>query len=370
MVLTTYHLIKSERKSTPISIALLMVFPAVGLGKWIYAQTILRDENPVFSEKWYMWKYMIKVNWGYFGLIAFLPLLFLLLMFFGVAVGELVNFGSSNMDAFSDIDAMLEVGIAMLLLFACITLTFLLIIPYLVLIHLPKTQMRALERQHFLAQQMAGSQSPSKPTRPISLLTDIHVYALSCIQEFNAIPSNRKKQLEKVAFYVKSKFTKGESVNLTFIGAENSRVSQLTQIWAAVAAGFYGIKNVQTYSGGMEETAFNKRAVAAIKRAGFLVDGTLGTNPRYSIRFSEETGSLDCYSKKLDTSANPQKGFIAILISSKADEKQPLLLESEFRINLFYDTPKIADRTEAEIATYDNHCKQIATEMLYLFSKV
>ena len=374
IVLTIIQLIKSEGKAKPLSIVLLLLFPAVGLGKWIYGQTIAKNEQPTFPEKWFMWKYMIKVNWGYFWLIAILPIVFMVLMFFGVAVGGLVNLDSQNLDAFSGMGALLEAGITMLVLFGSITMAFLLIIPYLILIHLPKTQMRSVERQRFLAQQQSQVSTAPKPTqpvaKPISLLQDIHAYVLNSLSEFKQIPSSRKKELEEAAAYIKNKVVNGESVNLTFICTHNSRRSQFGQIWAAVAAAFYGIKNIQTFSGGTEETAFNKRAVQTIKRIGFKVDGTVGTNPRYSVRFSDEAGALDCYSKTFDNVANPQKGFAAIMTCSDADKNCPIILGAEFRTNLTYQDPKISDRTELETATYDERCRQIATEMLYLFSKV
>ena len=358
----------------PLNIALLLVFPAVGLGKWIYSRTIEANKPTMFPENWFMWKYMIKVNWGYFGLITILPFIFLILMFFGVAVGGLFNLNSSNMDAFSGMAGLLEAGIVMLLLFGSITAVFLLLIPYLLLIQLPKSQMRSIERQQLYAQQKAQMSPTPKPTprvdKPISLLQDIHIYVLSCVREFKPIPSERKKELEEVASYIKQKLERGEAINITFICTHNSRRSQFGQIWAAVAAGFYGIKNVHTYSGGTEETAFSKRAVDAIRRAGFVIDGTVGTNPRYSVRFSEETGALDCFSKKFNHSANPQKGFAAIMTCSDADENCPIVIGSEFRARITYEDPKIADRTELETATYDERCKQVATEMLYLFSKV
>ena len=374
IVLTVIQLIKSEGKGELLSIVLLLLFPAVGLGKWIYGQAIARNEQQTFPEKWFLWKYMIKVNWGYFWLIAILPIIFIMLMFFGVAVGGLVNLDSQNVDAFSGIGALLETGFTMLVLFGSITIAFLLVIPYLLLIHLPKTQMRSVERRHFLAQQQAQVNTTPKPTqpvaKPISLLRDIHAYVLNCLSEFKEIPSSRKKELEEVAAYIKNKVANGESVNLTFICTHNSRRSQFGQIWATVAAAFYGIKNIQTFSGGTEETAFNKRAVEAIKRIGFKVDGTVGTNPRYSVRFSDEAGALDCYSKTFDNVANPQKGFAAIMTCSDADKNCPILLGAEFRTNLTYQDPKISDRTELETVTYDERCRQIATEMLYLFSKV
>ncbi|MBP9150929.1 MAG: protein-tyrosine-phosphatase [Flavobacteriales bacterium] len=202
------------------------------------------------------------------------------------------------------------------------------------------------------------------------MLRDIHIYVLSLVSEFKTIPSARRKELEEVATYIKDKIAKGETVNLIFICTHNSRRSQFGQVWAATAAAYYGVRNVNIFSGGTEETAFNKRAVDAIKRVGFKVDGTVSTNPRYSVRFSDETGALDCFSKTFDHAANPQKGFAAIMTCSDADENCPIILGAEYRARITYEDPKISDLTESEIATYDERCAQIATEMLYLFSKV
>ena len=374
IILLIVQLVKTNGNMKPLSIAWLTLFPAVGLGKWIYTKSIESGQPTQFPEKWFIYNYMIKVNWGYLAIIAAAPLFFMVLMFFGVAVGGIIDFGSNNLDSFSGIGSLLEAGIVMLLLFGSIIMVFLLAIPYLILIHVPKTQMRTIERQQLFAQAKSRVESAPKPTqptlKPISLLRDIHIYVLSLVSEFKAIPSDRKKELQGVSTYIKDKVAKGETVNLIFICTHNSRRSQFGQIWAATAAAFYGVRNVQMFSGGTEETAFNKRAVDAIKRAGFKVEGTVGTNPRYSVRFSDETGALDCFSKTFDHSANPQKGFAAIMTCSDADENCPIVLGAEFRARITYEDPKISDLTESESSTYDERCKQIATEMLYLFSKV
>jgi|GEM_PF-89381 len=374
IVLAIVHLVKTNGNMKPLRIAWLILFPAVGLGKWIYARSTEAGHSTLFPEKWFIYNYMIKVNWGYLAIIAAAPVFFMVLMFFGVAVGGIFEMSSNNFDSYSGIGALLEAGIVMLLLFGSIIMVFLLAIPYLILIHLPKTQMRTIERQQLFAQQksqMESSPKPAQPSlKPISLLRDIHIYVLTLVSAFKTIPSSRRKELEEVSNYINGKIAEGETVNLIFICTHNSRRSQFGQIWAATAAAFYGVRNVNTFSGGTEETNFSKKAVDAIKRAGFKVDGTVGTNPRYSVRFSDETGALDCFSKTFDHSANPQKGFAAIMTCSDADENCPIILGAEYRTTLTYEDPRISDLTESETATYDERCAQIATEMLYLFSKV
>lgn len=55
---------------------------------------------------------------------------------------------------------------------------------------------------------------------------------------------------------------------------------------------------------------------------------------------------------------------------SRADESCPVVMVADLRVGIPYDDPKAADGTPEESARYDERCKQIATEMLYLFSRV
>jgi hypothetical protein len=53
----------------------LLLFPAMGLGKWRFQQKNRAGEETEFPEKWFMYKYMIKVNWCYIitiGAICFI----------------------------------------------------------------------------------------------------------------------------------------------------------------------------------------------------------------------------------------------------------------------------------------------------------
>ena len=53
-----------------------------------------------------------------------------------------------------------------------------------------------------------------------------------------------------------------------------------------------------------------------------------------------------------------------------ADAACPVVLGDALRVPIRYEDPKVADGTPQEAAVYDERCLQIATEMLYLFSRV
>jgi len=195
-------------------------------------------------------------------------------------------------------------------------------------------------------------------------------YVAGVVSRLNAIPATRKRDLERLAEFVRERHSAGEIARLTFICTHNSRRSHLAQLWAATAAAYYGVEGVATYSGGTEATAFEPRAVAAIERAGFTVECPGGDNPRYQVKYSPNASAMTCFSKKYDDPPNPREAFAAVMTCSQADEACPLVRGATFRIPIQYDDPKAADGTPEEAATYDDRCLQIATEMFYVLSRV
>ena len=185
----------------------------------------------------------------------------------------------------------------------------------------------------------------------------------------SGIPSvqpHRRAVLDKIAAYIRA----GKAAKLVFICTHNSRRSQFAQVWAAVAADYFDLKNVETYSGGTEATVFHPNAVAALHRAGFEIKNPGGENPHYELTFSKNRPALVCFSKTYSDPANPQKNFAAVMVCSDADEGCPVVFGAERRFSLPYADPKIADGRTDERATYDARCLEIAVEMFYLMSQV
>jgi arsenate reductase len=190
------------------------------------------------------------------------------------------------------------------------------------------------------------------------------------LREIDAIPQERRRLLEEVAAFVSSKRHAGKAAELSFICTHNSRRSQMGQLWAAVAAAYFGINEVRTYSGGTESTAFDVRAVGALEKAGFVIENPGGENPHCLVTYDDSGPVMECFSKTYDDPFNPTEGFAAIMTCSEADEACPVVVGAALRTPIRYDDPKVSDGTPSEAATYDVRCLQIATEMLYLFSQV
>lgn len=212
------------------------------------------------------------------------------------------------------------------------------------------------------------------PNKKVVLNESLQTYITSIKKDFAKIPQERKKELDKIALFVQNKVKSGEQAQLTYICTHNSRRSHFGQIWAATAAAYYGISNVKTFSGGTESTAFNERAVAACKKAGFEISKiskiSEDKNPIYEVKYASNAEPLRAFSKKYDDSSNPQNGFCAIMTCSQADQACPNVKGATARVAIPYDDPKAFDGKPEETAKYDERCKQIATETLYVFSKV
>ena len=202
------------------------------------------------------------------------------------------------------------------------------------------------------------------------MYSKIRHYLQEAAAFFSDIPAERRKLLDGLAEKTREEYQLGKTARLTFICTHNSRRSHFGQVWAAVAAQYFGIPNIETYSGGTEVTAFNPRAVAALERVGFEVETTAGENPRYRLYFAENVEPLICFSKKYDDPINPQKNFFAIMTCSEADDNCPFIPGAVYRFPLTYQDPKEADDTPQETERYDERCRQIAIEMLYLMQQL
>jgi len=147
------------------------------------------------------------------------------------------------------------------------------------------------------------------------------------ILQFDSISTERKRVLTTISEYIQQKKSEGLPIQLMYVCTHNSRRSHFGQIWAAVAASYYGVLNVTTFSGGTEATAFNQNAIQALEEIGFQINSKVsGANPVYEVFF--------------------------------------------IRIATTYNDPKVFDGTSQAAEKYKERSLQIALEILYVFSKV
>ena len=196
-------------------------------------------------------------------------------------------------------------------------------------------------------------------------------YLKARLAESDRISKDREKVLERVSAYISERLLSGEPARLTFICTHNARRSQMAQIWAQTAAWFFGIRGIAAFSGGTEVSAFDPRALNAIIRAGFWIDrGTPADNPVYTVYAGNGLTPIPAFSKTYLDPSNPQDGFCAVLTCSAADRECPVIPSADRRVLVPYEDPKSADGTEREAEVYDERCREICREMVWLFARV
>jgi arsenate reductase len=117
-------------------------------------------------------------------------------------------------------------------------------------------------------------------------------------------------------------------------------------------------------------TAFNPRAVSAIRRDGFKLVQKEGNNPVYFVFYSEEEEPIVAFSKVYDDAINAPKDFAAVMTCDHADENCPFIPGAEKRFPLRYEDPKAFDDSSQEEQMYTERSHQIGAELFYLFEKV
>jgi len=190
-------------------------------------------------------------------------------------------------------------------------------------------------------------------------------------KEFDQIPDARKAELTCLAEDIRSRLMKEDPVRIIFICTHNSRRSHMSQLWAQLAAGYYGVKDIHCFSGGTEATAFHPLAVKTMRESGFRIGTQIpGANPVYRVTFPGHPEDNRVFSKKYTDPPNPARDFIAVMTCSDADEACPIVNGAASRHALHYDDPKSFDGKANEMKGYAERSRQIAMEMLFLFSLI
>lgn len=191
----------------------------------------------------------------------------------------------------------------------------------------------------------------------------------SLSKQFETIPSDRKANLERLAEVVQKKKDAHLPISLIFVCTHNSRRSVLGEIWGKVAATYFGIEDVNTYSGGTVATHIHTNTIKCLVVDGFNIHSpdSHAENPVYEIGFGQSLNNTT-FSKTFDHASNPQKDFIAVMTCEDAAENCPYVPGADHRVSLTYDDPKIYDGTFEEWKGYLKRSEQIAKELLYVFS--
>lgn len=186
------------------------------------------------------------------------------------------------------------------------------------------------------------------------------------ISQQGTIEEDRAEELKFLASEILRLHEEKGKARIIFVCTHNSRRSQLSELWLRVAADYFKLRGILTFSGGTEATTFNHRMVDALRRAGFSLTSSKqpSSNPEYEYEGSDT--SLRMFSKKYDDPFNPGDDFIAVMVCTEADQACPIVPGAYSRVSLPYIDPKRSDNSPDEAWTYDQKVIEIGRELLYV----
>ncbi len=125
----------------------LLLFPAIGLGKWKFSQR-LTNESIAFPEKWFIYKYMIKVNWGFIIIIGIIS--FLMILAFEGLFGSGMNWaGNQDNPEAIGFGLLADIGIGFLFFIFFFLALFGFAFLLLIFIFIPKHLMKKIETETY-----------------------------------------------------------------------------------------------------------------------------------------------------------------------------------------------------------------------------
>jgi arsenate reductase len=190
---------------------------------------------------------------------------------------------------------------------------------------------------------------------------------IEMLSDANIIQS-RKNELQPLIDFLLFKRINNEPIRLNFICTHNSRRSHLAQVWAQTMTCYYGINNLQCYSGDTEVTTVFYQVVNTLTQQGFQIQKlSESINAVYAIKFSSNESPIICFSKLYNDEFNPKNAFAAILLCSNAEEECPVVIGAEARFSIQYEDPKTYDNTEIQNEKYAETSLEIAQEMKWIF---
>ncbi|GAB4247135.1 MAG: protein-tyrosine-phosphatase [Saprospiraceae bacterium] len=200
-----------------------------------------------------------------------------------------------------------------------------------------------------------------------SLSPELQSFLKGLETEFDRISPERRELLKSLGKWIGEQVQKNQPAHLIVICTHNSRRSHMGQVMLALAAQYYGVPGVHTWSGGTEATAFNPQAVGAMQRAGIPVEKvTNGDNPRYRLNLDGlPEAERTLFSKRFDETPNPSQNFAAIMVCSEADEGCPFVPGAAARFSIPFRDPKESDGTPLMESVYDERLRDIGREFLF-----
>ena len=186
---------------------------------------------------------------------------------------------------------------------------------------------------------------------------------------FKDIPSSRLQLLDGIVSEINEFLNNKKNLNFLFVCTHNSRRSQFANVWAEIAANYYNLNSIKSYSCGTEKSIVSKNTIQTLKDLGIRIENHPSIPNAFHAFYGKEL-FIDFFSKKYSDPTISKEDTIAIMTCSDADQNCPIIPYAKNRISLNFKDPKRFDNTSSFKMEYQKTAKEIAIEIFYIFSKI
>lgn len=182
---------------------------------------------------------------------------------------------------------------------------------------------------------------------------------------------HRKNRLRAIAQGLSEVLGLCDYLPILSICTHNSRRSAFSQVWCEVLAHYYGLSQVQAFSGGTVRTAIYPQVAQILSICGLITEEhKLDDQYMHFVKYEEDRASIPLFSKKYDDPCNPNDQFVAIMNCDQAHEACPVVHGAIKRFVMTYADPKRSDGSVHEERTYQDTCHTIARDWKYIFHTI
>lgn len=190
-------------------------------------------------------------------------------------------------------------------------------------------------------------------------------------QEFRKIPEDRRYRLNEIIYFLEDQKKNNDPMQLTFIGTNQASVSQMAQVWSKAAAYYFGFSEFESFSSGIKPIEITLNSITTLEKAGFIIyKNDIDGIDVYRIKYSHNLEPIVAFPKKIEHVKNPNDNYMAVFVEENADLNISNLRGTYHRLLLSYDDPIGYEGSGLENDIYEKGCRQVATEMFYVFSQL
>jgi len=186
-----------------------------------------------------------------------------------------------------------------------------------------------------------------------------------------SISQQRQELLIAISNFISEQLKKKPPVYLNFIDENNSRISQLLQVWSAFAIQYFNLQAIHSFSGGITVSSVHKNTIKSLQKLGFkfqLLD-FFHQNSSY-IASSKNFNEISLvFSKSIYNPANISP-YITIMVCENPIDISSYIQNSLKTFHLEYPNPTTFDATLYQSEKYAALNLQIAAETYFLFKKI